>query len=169
MPFAKFNEHFARSRVFAANQFVSKAINATPEAATKALAIWAANGGRATAISPAITDSGLARMQDNGPGFRPSVVEDDGLQDHLDKDQPIEVDKAKQAAAKLTAADVDKALEAALSGWQGAGQEGPMPLSKLFAARARQLGWVEDVEFVEKNESRLPVSIFMDRHLCDCY
>lgn len=129
VPFAKFNDHFARSRLFAANQFVSKAINATPAAATKALAIWAGNGGRATAVSPAVTEQELEAMNQS---------------------VQVEPEKAVAAAAKLTAADVDKALEAALSGWQGTGQEGPMPLSKLFAARARQLGWVEDVEFVEE-------------------
>lgn len=138
MPFSKFNEHYARSRVHAANNLISKAINATPEAATKALAIWAANGGRPTAVSPAATPAAIAAMNDQG------------LQDHLDSTKPIDPEKAAAAAKKLTPADVDKALEGALNGWQTAGNEGPMPLSRLFAARARALLWVENVEFVEE-------------------
>lgn len=130
VPFAKFNRHYEKSRVFAANQLVSKAINATPAAATKALAVWAANGGRATAISPAVTEQELEAM--NEPA-------------------PVAPEQAVAAAAKLTPADVDKAMEAALSKWQGAGRQDPLPLGKLFAARARQLGWVENVEFVEEN------------------
>lgn len=139
MPFGKFNEHYARSRVHAANNLMSKAITATPEAARKALAIWAANGGRATAVSQPATPAALAAMNDQG------------LQDHLDSAKPVDPEKAAEAAKKITAADVDKALEAALSGWHSAGNEGPLPLSRLFAIRARTLGWVENVEFVEES------------------
>lgn len=128
VPFSKFNEHYAKSRVFAANQLMAKAINATPNAATKALAVWAANGGRATAVSPAVTERELEAMN---------------------KPEPVPPEQAVKAAAKLTVEDVDKALEAALSKWQADRHEDPLPLSKLFAARARQLGWVENVEFVE--------------------
>lgn len=129
VPFSQFNEHYRKSRVFAANQLMAQAIHATPEAAAKALAIWAANGGRATAISPAVTATELEAMN---------------------KPVPVPTEQAVKAAAKLTPADVDKALEAALSNWQRGGHEDPLPLTKMFAARARQLGWVEDVEFVEE-------------------
>ena len=138
VPFAKFNEHYARSRVHAAIKMEQQALTATPEAARKALAIWAENGGRQTAVSPPATPAALAAMNDQG------------LQDHLDKDKPIDPEKAAAAAKKLTVADVDKALEATLSAWQSAGHVEPLPLSRLFSARARQLGWVENVEFTEE-------------------
>lgn len=132
VPFAKFNEHYAKSRVFAANQLAAKAINASPEAARKALAIWAANGGRATAASPAASQDDLDRM--NAASLPEPTVE-----------------QTKEAVKKVTVADVDKAMEAALSRWQAERKDGPMPLSRLFAERARQMGWVENVEFVEEN------------------
>lgn len=137
VPFSKFNEHYARSRVHAAVQLEQKALRATPEAARRALAVWAANGGRATAVSPPATPAAIVAMNDQG------------LQDHLDRNKPVDPEKAVEAAKKLTAADIDKALEATLSTWQGVGNEGPLPLSRIFAARARALGWVEDVEFSE--------------------
>ena len=99
------------------------AINpASGAAARESLAIWARNGGRDTAVSPAASADDLGAMNQ----------------------------KAVDAAKKITADDVDRALEATLSRWQADGREGPLPLSKLFAARARTLGWVEDVEFVEE-------------------
>jgi hypothetical protein len=145
VPFSKFNEHFAKSRMYAAHELERKAINATPAAAQealdvlggaltpadarKALGIWARNGGRATALSPAITQAELDAMN------KPPELTDEQIAD---------------AAKKLTAEDIDKALEATLSKWQADRHREPLPLSKLFAARARQLGWVEDVEFAEE-------------------
>jgi len=129
VPFAVYNEHYARSRVHAAIELEQQALSATPAAARKALAIWAANGGRATAVSPAISDAEL---------------------DALNANKPITEEQAIEGAKKLTAADVDKALEATLSTWQKAGNVGPLPLSIVFAARARQLLWVEGVEFIEE-------------------
>lgn len=146
VPFGKFNEHYARSRMYAAHEMERKALVATPEAAREALAvlgssyptpaearrrlaIWAANGGRATALSPAATQAEL---------------------DAMNKPPELTDEQIAEAAQKLTAADIDKALEATLTKWQAAGRREPLPLSKLFAARARQLGWAEDVEFVEE-------------------
>lgn len=119
------------------------------DAARKKLAIWAANGGRETALSPAISDERLKRMNDA------AVI--DTLQTtppDAPLSAPVEatVEQATTAAKKLTIEDVDLALEAALTNWHKAGEQGPLPMSKLFAARARQLNWVEDVEFVERNE-----------------
>lgn len=117
------------------------------DAARKKLAIWAANGGRETVISQPVSDPVLKRMnaaavvrtlQTTPPGAPVSA--------------PAEatVEQATAAAKKLTVEDVDKAMEAALSVWHGAKREDPLPLNKMFAARARQLGWVENVEFVEE-------------------
>lgn len=105
------------------------AINpASGAAARESLAIWARNGGRVTAVSPAATADDLAAMNTPVPT----------------------TEQAVEAAKKITPEDVDKALEAALSNWQKERREGPLPLSRLFAARARTLGWVEGVEFVEE-------------------
>lgn len=144
VPFDQFNEHYARSRVFAANELERRALAATPAAAQraldvlgdgdpaearKALGIWARNGGRTTAVSPAVTQAELDAMN------KPPELTDEQIAD---------------AAKKLTAADIDKALEATLTRWQAEGRREPLPLSPLFAARARQLGWAENVEFAEE-------------------
>ena len=64
---------------------------------------------------------------------------------------PAQEDAAVDAAKKLTPEDIDKALEASLTKWQYEQHRvDPLPLSRLFAARARQLGWAEGVEFVEE-------------------
>ena len=43
------------------------------------------------------------------------------------------------------------ALEKALTKWQHVDKRSdPMPMSKVFAARARALGWAEGVEFQEE-------------------
>jgi hypothetical protein len=145
VPFAKFNEHYERSRHFAAAEVERAALTATPAAARaaldvlgaaplspaearKKLAVWAAQGGRETAVSPAITEAELDAI--NPP---PPITEED-------------------AAKKVTISDIDKALENALSKWQSGGHVEPLPLSRIFAARARQIGWVEGVEFEEDNE-----------------
>lgn len=149
VPFAQFNERYARSRHFAAAQVERAALNSTPEAAQRALdvlgdaplsnaearkrlAVWASNGGRATVTSPAIDQAELDEMNKAKPLT------------------PEETESAVEATKKLTVEDIDKALEKALSRWQEAGNVTPMPLSKIFAARARQLGWAEDVEFEEE-------------------
>lgn len=133
VPFAKFNEHYARSRMFAAHELERKALNASPEAARKALAIWAANGGRATAVSQ---PADLAAM--NALSAPPEEI------------VPEEVAAALEAAKKITPEDIDKAMESALTRWQADRRDGPMPLSTILSARARALGWVEDVEFYEE-------------------
>lgn len=152
MPFAKFNEHYGRSRVFAAAELERKALHMTPAAAQQALdvlgddaaearkklAIWAASGGRATAVSAPATPAAIAAMNDQG------------LQDALDKDKPVDPEKAIAAAKKLTVEDIDRAMELALSAHQRAGHVDPLPLNATFAARARALLWVEGVEFVEE-------------------
>lgn len=138
VPFSKFNEHYQRSRAYAASELERRALNMTPGAAQKALAIWAANGGRATAVSSAATPAAIA------------AINDQGLQDALDADNPVNVEKAVAAAKKLTAEDIDRAMEKALSAHQKAGHVEPLPLNPLFAARARSLHWVEGVEFVEE-------------------
>lgn len=116
------------------------------EAARKRLAIWAGNGGRETPLSEPITDPALQLL--NAASTRHALQT-------TPPDAPIEpgevtVDAATEAAKKITVADVDKAMEAALSRWQEERRPGPLPLSKVFAARARQLGWVEHSEFVEE-------------------
>lgn len=117
------------------------------DAARKKLAIWAANGGRETAVSPATSDLVLKRMNDAAAVHALRTTPPDAP---VQAPADVTVEQATEAAKKITAADVDKALETALSVWQTAGREDPLPLSKLFAARARQLGWVENVEFVEE-------------------
>lgn len=117
------------------------------DAARKKLAIWAANGGRETALSPAISDERLKRMNDAAVTHTLQTAPPDAP---LDVPADVTVEQAAEAAKKLTVVDIDKAMEAALSNWQREGHEDPLLLSKLFAVRARQLGWVEDVEFVEE-------------------
>lgn len=130
VPFGAFNDHYQRSRVFAAVELERKALAASPEAARRVLGIWAGTGGRVTAVSPAATNADLEAMNVQ------SVTE-------------ISPKAAEAAAKKITAGDVDKAMEAALTRWQAERRQGPLPLSALFAARARALGWVEHVEFEE--------------------
>lgn len=117
------------------------------DAARAKLAIWAANGGRETALSPAISDPALKRMNEAAVAHTLQTTPPDAP---ISAPAEATVEQATAAAKKLTVEDVDKALEKALTGWQGAGREGPMPLSPMFAARARQLLWVEGVEFIEK-------------------
>lgn len=143
VPFAKFNEHYERSRHFAAAEVERAALTATPAAAQavlavlgekplfpagarKKLALWAAQGGQKVPVSPAV-----AEAEADAIGPPPPITEE-------------------EAAKKVTISDIDKALENALSKWQGEGRTEPLPLSRLFAARARQIGWVEDVEFEEQ-------------------
>lgn len=131
LPLASINKAF---------NIAARAAEAAPagteaEAARKKLAIWAANGGRETAISP---PSDLVSL--NALSLKPAPAPE------------ATVEQATKAAAKLTAADVDRAMEAALSKHQASGAREPLVLSRLFAARARLLGWVEDVEFVEERE-----------------
>jgi hypothetical protein len=144
-PFAVFNENYARSRHFAAAELERKALSSTPEAAQAALAmlgnpetpaearrklgLWAATGGRTTVVSPPIDQAELDSMNEAAARANPADEE--------------------TVAKKLTLADIDKALEQALTNWQRKGETDPLVLSKPFAARARQLGWVEAVEFVE--------------------
>lgn len=151
VPFAKFNEHHARARHFAQAEMERKALQMTPGAAAKALdvlgetpeearkrlAIWAKNGGRETPVSQPATPAAIAAMNDPG------------LQDALDKDKPVDPEKAVEAAKKITIEDIDRAMEKALSAHQKAGNVGPLPLNKAFADRARALHWVEGVEFEE--------------------
>lgn len=158
VPFSKFNEHYGRSRHFAQAELERKALTLTPAAAQKALdvlgetpeearkrlAIWARNGGRDTPVSLQATAERIAQM--NVP---PGDIHDQGLQDALDADKPVDPEKAVAAAKKLTIADIDRAMEKALSAHQTAGNEGPLPLGKMFAERARALLWVEGTEFVE--------------------
>lgn len=122
VPFNAFNEHYHRSRAWAAQELDRKA-------ARKTLAIWAANGGRATAVSP---PADLAAMNAASPPAEATPEDVEAI------------------AKKITVSDIDKAMEAALTRWQADQRQGPMPMSKLFAARARQLGWVEHVEFEEE-------------------
>lgn len=56
---------------------------------------------------------------------------------------------AEAEAKKLTVTDIDDAMEKALTKHQATGNPDPLPLSGRFAIRARLLGWVENVEFVE--------------------
>lgn len=57
---------------------------------------------------------------------------------------------ALSEAKKLTVADIDAALEAALTKHQLDRNGAPLPLPPLLAARARSLNWVEEVEFIEE-------------------
>ncbi len=150
VPFSQYSRHYERSRHFAAAEVERAALNATPEAARKALevlgekplsqaaarrklATWAANGGRETAISPQATDEELEALN-----AKANIT-------------PEQEAAAVQAAKKITPEDVDAALEKALTKWQYVDKRvDPMPLSKLFAARARALGWAEGVEFQEE-------------------
>jgi len=152
VPFGKFNEHYQRSRHYAAAEIERAALNATPAQAQaalsvlgeaplgnaearKRLAVWAAQGGRKTAVSPAVADEELDALNAASPRSIP----------------PEEEAAAVEAAKKITPEDVDAALEKALTNWQYTMKRvDPMPLSKLFAARARQLGWAEGVEFYEE-------------------
>lgn len=156
VPFSQFNEHYRRSRHFAAAEIERKALGLSPAAAQKVLDVlggdqpvtpstaeerlqarrrlaeWAKNGGRATAMSPAVTQAELDAMNAQQPITQ------------------VQADAAAEQAKKLTPEDIDAALEKALTRWQyEAKRTDPMPLSRLFAARARQLGWAEGVEFVE--------------------
>lgn len=119
------------------------------DAARAKLAIWAANGGRETALSPAISDERLKRMNDAAMAHTLATTPPDAP---ILAPADATVEQATAAAKKLTVDDVDLALEAALTNWHKAGEQGPLPMSKLFAARARQLNWAENVEFVERNE-----------------
>lgn len=151
--FQQFNEHYQRSRHFAASQLERAALQATPERAREALevlgadpasaaearrklAAWAANGGRVTAISPAVSDEELQGINAASP------------RNHIAPEQEA---AAVEAAKKISAEDVDKALERALDNWHHTMRRvDPMPLSRLMAARARALGWSEGVEFYEE-------------------
>lgn len=117
------------------------------DSARKKLAIWAANGGRETALSPAISDPALKQMNDAAVAHALQTTPPDAP---IEAPSPATVEQATAAAKKITVDDVDKAMESALSAWHNAKREDPLPLSKMFAARARQLGWVENVEFVEE-------------------
>jgi hypothetical protein len=148
--FHKFNEHYQRSRHFAAAEVERRALNATPAQAQAALdvlgdkplgnaearrrlAVWAAQGGRETAISPQATDEELEALN-----AKANI-------------SPEQEAAAVQAAKKITVEDVDAALEKALTNWQHTQKRvDPMPLSKVFAARARALGWSEGVEFYQE-------------------
>jgi hypothetical protein len=130
LPLSKFNQVF---------DVAARAAEAAPRgdeqaAARKKLAIWAANGGRETALTPPISDPALERMN-------AATVE------HALKTTPPEV-----PIEPIAPATVEAAVEATkkLTAWQSAGHEGPIPLNPMFAARARGLGWVEKVEFVEE-------------------
>lgn len=143
IPLAKYNAAFA----VAARAAEAVPADEAQDAARKKLALWAANGGREMVISRPVTDPVLKRMNEAAvihalqttPPDAPVAAPSDAT-----------VEQATEAAKKLTVEDVDKALEAALSGWQAADHAEPLPLSKLFAARARQLLWVEGVEFAEE-------------------
>jgi hypothetical protein len=148
--FSEFNERYARSRHFAAAQLERAALNATPAQARQALdalgeaplsaaearkklAVWAAQGGRKTAISPQASDEELEALNAKA---------------NISPDQAA---AAVEAAKKITPEDIDAALEKALTRWQHVMHRvDPMPLTKLFAIRARQLGWSEGVEFYEE-------------------
>ena len=81
-------------------------------------------------------------------GGRMNVLERHGIsQDNLNA--------MNDAAAKIGVPDVDKALEAALSKHQASGDVMPLSLNKAFSERARALNWVEGVEFVEDQGSKL--------------
>jgi hypothetical protein len=127
----------------------ARAAEAAPEpeaedAARKKLAIWAANGGRETAISPPISDMALKRMNE-GVLAADLAAADAGEE----VPAPPTAEQVADAAKKLTVDDVDKALEKTLTDWQSTGHVEPLQLGTIFAARARQIGWVEDVEFIE--------------------
>lgn len=143
MSLGRYNQAFD----IAARAAESAPLAEAQDAARKKLALWAANGGRETALSPAISDERLKRMNEAAMAHTLKTTPPDAP---ISAPPEATVEQATEAAKKLTVADVDKALEAALSGWQTAGQEGPMPLSTMFAARARQLLWVEGVEFLEE-------------------
>lgn len=57
--------------------------------------------------------------------------------------------KEQEACRKVSVADVDKAMEKALTNHWARGGSAPLELSRPFAARARALGWLEGVEFKE--------------------
>lgn len=120
VPFAQYNEHYERSRHYAAAEMERAE-------ARKQLALWAASGGRETSVSPAVSNAELDAM-------------------NASKLQDI---PERETAEKIKIEDIDKALENTLTKWQAEGHTDPLPLSKLFAARARQLGWIEGVEFAE--------------------
>lgn len=143
IPLAKYNAAFA---------VAARAAEAVPateaqDAARKKLAIWAANGGRETPRSPPVTDPVLKRMNDAAAIHALQTTPPDAP---VSAPPEATVEQATVAATKLTIADIDKAMEAALSRWQAAKREDPLPLNKMFSARARQLGWVEGVEFAEE-------------------
>jgi hypothetical protein len=143
LPLAQFNQAF---------DIAARAAEAAPpadaaEAARKKLAIWAANGGRETAVSPAITDPALKLMNEAAVVHTLRTTPADAP---IEAPAEATVEQATEAAKKLTVADVDKAMESALTKWQAAKHEEPLPMNAMFAARARVLGWVENVEFVEE-------------------
>lgn len=143
LPLAKVNMAF---------DVAARAAEAAPagmgqEAARRKLAIWASNGGRETAVSPAVSDPVLKRMNQAAVHATLAVTPPDAP---IAAPAPATVERAVDAAKKITIEDVDKAMEAALDSWQKGGHQEPLPLTKLFAARARQKGWVENVEFVEE-------------------
>lgn len=151
--FRKFNEHYQRSRHFAAAELERKALATTPESAREALRVlgetplgaaearkklaqWAAMGGRIAAIGPAASDEELEALNRASP--REAIA-------------PEQEAAAVEAAKKITPEDVDKALEKALDNWHYQMKRvDPMPLSRMMAARARALGWSEGVEFYEE-------------------
>lgn len=143
MSLRRYNQAFS----IAAHAAEAAPLGEAHDAARAKLAIWAANGGRETAISPAISGAGLKRINDAAVAYTLATTPPDAPISALAE---ATVEEATAAAKKLTVADVDKAMETALTVWQTAGQEGPLSLSKMFAARARQLAWVEGVEFVEE-------------------
>ncbi len=98
-------------------------------AARELLGRWAAAGGAPSVIHKPIEDGVLATLNGKSSVIGNTVV--------------------VKAARDLTMEDVDKALENLLSQWQAGGNAGPLPLSRQFCARARQLLWVEGVEFAE--------------------
>jgi len=105
-------------------------------AARELLGRWAAAGGAPSVIHKPIEDGVLATLNGKSSVIGNTVV-----------DPAAAV--AVKAARDLTMEDVDKALENLLSQWQAGGNAGPLPLSRQFCARARQLLWVEGVEFAE--------------------
>lgn len=143
IPLAKYNLAFS----VAARAAESAPPAEAQDAARKKLAIWAANGGRETAVSQPTTDPVLKRMNDAAVIH---VLQSTPPNAPVSAPVAATVEQATEATKKLTIEDVDRAMEAALSTWQGAKREDPLPLNKMFAARARQLGWVENVEFAEE-------------------
>lgn len=59
---------------------------------------------------------------------------------------------ATAEAKKITVQDVDEAMERALTKHQASGASYPLPLNRAFSIRARLMGWIENVEFMEAGE-----------------